>query len=177
MKLFIISDLHGSATFTKKALDRFDKSGAESLIILGDFYYHGPRNPLPEGYAPMEESKLLNSYAEKIIAIRGNCDAEVDEYISKFSFHPFCQITAPNGKVLSFIHGHKNVEMPLKTDVLFYGHTHIALIETKDGIIIANPGSVSLPKANNSRGYILVNDSQIILFDLLSGKQIKEISY
>ena len=52
MKLLIASDLHGSAFYTEKLLERYAKEGAERLILLGDILYHGPRNDLPERYAP-----------------------------------------------------------------------------------------------------------------------------
>ena len=52
MKLMIASDLQGDAACTATLLHDFDASGARRLLLLGDLLYHGPRNDLPEGYAP-----------------------------------------------------------------------------------------------------------------------------
>ena len=89
MKYFVATDIHGSYYWAKKVVEKFNDSGADKLVLLGDLYYHGPRNPLPEEYAPMKTAELFNGISDKIIAIRGNCDAEIDETISKFSFSPF----------------------------------------------------------------------------------------
>ena len=74
MKLMFASDIHGSLPATERVLERFAQSGARWLIILGDVLNHGPRNALPEGYAPGEVAERLNSVAERIVAVRGNCD-------------------------------------------------------------------------------------------------------
>ena len=54
MKWMIASDIHGSAYYCEKALCRtfLTGKGADRLLLLGDLLYHGPRNDLPEGYAP-----------------------------------------------------------------------------------------------------------------------------
>ena len=84
MKLFIASDIHGSAYWCGKMLDRFASSGAERLLLLGDLLYHGPRNDLPKGYDPKEVTKMLNAIADKLICVRGNCDSEVDQMVLEF---------------------------------------------------------------------------------------------
>ena len=85
MKLFIASDLHGSAYYTRIMLERYAESGADKLVLLGDILYHGPRNDLPRDYAPKEVAKMLNEYAADIIAVRGNCEAEVDSLMLEFN--------------------------------------------------------------------------------------------
>ena len=82
MRLMIASDIHGSKYYAEKIIERFNAEKADKLVLLGDIYYHGPRNPLPKDYAPMEVSKLLNAIKEKLIVIKGNCDSEVDQMIS-----------------------------------------------------------------------------------------------
>ena len=79
-----ISDIHGSFKYIKKALDIFELEKAEKLVILGDILYHGPRNDLPDGYDPKKVISLLNGFKHKIIAVRGNCDAEVDQMVLEF---------------------------------------------------------------------------------------------
>ncbi|MBL3040035.1 phosphodiesterase, partial [Klebsiella pneumoniae] len=106
MKLMFASDIHGSLPATERVLERFAQSGARWLIILGDVLNHGPRNALPEGYAPGKVAERLNSVAERIVAVRGNCDSEVDQMLLRFP------MTAPWQQVLSeryrlfLTHGH-----------------------------------------------------------------------
>lgn len=52
MKLMIASDIHGSAMYCKNLMEAFDREKADRLLLLGDVLYHGPRNDLPEEYAP-----------------------------------------------------------------------------------------------------------------------------
>ena len=82
--LLICSDIHGDAISAKKVIEAFERHGAERLVILGDILYHGPRNDLPEGYAPKKVIEILNPYSDKILAVRGNCEAEVDQMVLTF---------------------------------------------------------------------------------------------
>jgi putative phosphoesterase len=177
MKLFVISDIHGSYKYALLAAEAFKKSQADKLVCLGDFYYHGPRNPLPEGYAPMDVSKLLNTLKDRIIAIKGNCDAEVDEYISEFPFVPSYLFAFSNGKKVLFCHGHHEADLSSKPDGVISGHTHISLIKKDNGIIYANPGSISLPKADKSRNFMIVEEDKITIFDLLTEEEINSVSF
>ena len=61
MKIMIASDIHGSAKYCKKLLAAFKNEAADRLILLGDILYHGPRNDLPEEYAPKTVIELLNT--------------------------------------------------------------------------------------------------------------------
>ena len=156
----------------KKVLD---KECPDKIILLGDLYYHGPRNPLSKEYAPMEVANILNSMKDKILAVRGNCDAEVDQMISEFEMKENIIIDI-DGKKFLFTHGHKiNMDhLPEeKIDVLIYGHFHTGFITEKGNIIIANPGSISLPKQNTKNSYILIENGSLVLKDL-TGNVIKE---
>lgn len=84
MKLFFASDLHGSLPATEAMLALFEQSDAQTLVLLGDILNHGPRNPIPEGYNPVAVAERLNQYADSIVAVRGNCDSEVDQMLLKF---------------------------------------------------------------------------------------------
>ena len=84
MKWLIASDIHGSAYWAEQLVARFDESGADRMLLLGDILYHGPRNALPEGYDPPKVAALLNARAEKICCVRGNCDCEVDQMVLSF---------------------------------------------------------------------------------------------
>ena len=144
MKLVIASDIHGSLYYTKKLIDRFLTEKGDKLVLLGDYYYHGPRNPLTEDYNPAEVASLLNEHKDKIIAIKGNCDSEVDEMISGFTMHEHINIDY-EGKVITLAHGHHNDinNLPIYCgDIFLYGHFHVPFIEERDGVVVASPGSV-----------------------------------
>ena len=168
MKLLIISDIHGSSYYAKQIPKIFEREQADKIILLGDLYYHGPRNPLPKEYAPMEVAEVLNSLKDKMEVVKGNCDAEVDEMISEFEFKDHLLLNI-NGKQVYFTHGHKNniEKLPKeKIDVIIYGHFHTGFIKEKDGIIAANPGSISLPKNDTKNSYLILTDNELVLKDV-----------
>ena len=178
MKLFIATDIHGSSYYASQVVDKFKQSNAEQLILLGDVYYHGPRNPLPRDYAPMQAAEALNSVASKVIAVKGNCDSEVDQMISEFPFVAEHLITTANRR-LYFTHGHVyNKENPPITakqgDVVFYGHFHTSEITRNNGVICVNVGSTSLPK-DGKHAYCVCDDNTITLYDF-DDKVLAEIS-
>lgn len=161
----IASDLHGSAVYTRQLLEAFRDSGAARLILLGDLLYHGPRNPLPAGYAPAEVAELLNPLADKIVAVRGNCDAEVDQMVLRFPMMADYALLEVDGHRLFLTHGHLyNTENPprlMRGDVLLHGHTHVpACLHHPGGWWYLNPGSVTLPKEDSRRGYMLLEDGE-----------------
>ena len=106
MKLMFASDIHGSLPATERVLERFAQSGARWLIILGDVLNHGPRNALPEGYAPGEVAERLNSVAERIVAVRGNCDSEVDQMLLEFPLMADYSTVFADGRRFFLTHGH-----------------------------------------------------------------------
>lgn len=177
MKYLIASDIHGSLYYTHKLIELIEKEQPEKIILLGDLYYHGPRNPLPLEYNPMEVSKILNQYKDKLIVIRGNCDAVVDEMISEFKFIDHYQITL-NNKNIMFTHGHLyNKEyIPENIDILIYGHFHTGFMEYVNNTLCINVGSITLPKNNTAHSLLIMEDHFIKLIDL-DGNLIKQEMY
>ena len=150
MKFVIASDIHGSAYWCRRLSDLVEKEQPHKLILLGDLLYHGPRNDLPRDYAPKEVIAMLSALKEKIIAIRGNCEAEVDQMVLPFPcMAEFTQIFADD-KIFYLTHGHHaspDALPPLPEGSIFLsGHTHVKLDEVRQGIRCLNPGSVSIPK-------------------------------
>ena len=160
MKYLIASDLHGSATYTKQLLEAYDREGADRLLLLGDLLYHGPRNDLPDGYAPKEAAAALNAVKNDILCVRGNCDTEVDQMVLDFPILADYALVCADGCRMYATHGHvyhPDRLPPLQAgDILLYGHTHVPAWEERDGIRCLNPGSVSIPKENSPRGYMLL---------------------
>lgn len=170
MKILIASDIHGSAKYCREILNAFGREGAEKLVLLGDLLYHGPRNPLPEEYAPAEVTRLLGEVKEKILCVRGNCDSEVDQLVLPFpALSDYAAIFA-DGVNIYLSHGHKDIPPLSPADVYVTGHTHVPLNTREEGFLHLNPGSVALPKdEKNTRGYILF-DSGAFYFKTLDGK-------
>lgn len=157
MKLMIASDLHGSAYYTEKLLSAMEQQQPDKLLLLGDLLYHGPRNDLPRDYAPKQVMALLNGVKEKLLCVRGNCDAEVDQMVLDFPILAEYAVLWAQGLTIYAVHGHKSLDLPLAPGtVLLRGHTHIPELRREHGVYYVNPGSVSIPKAGSSRGYLLL---------------------
>lgn len=179
MKFLIASDIHGSAKYCEMLINAFKQEKADKILLLGDILYHGPRNDLPENYAPKKVIEMLNPSKDKILCVRGNCDTEVDQMVLDFPLlADYCVI--PLGeKALYATHGHKfSLEnLPLcEGDILINGHTHIPKCETVNNIIHLNCGSVSIPKENSPHSYMILEDDKFIWKDLISGEIYKEFS-
>lgn len=178
-KLFIASDIHGSATFLREMLNAFEREGADRLLLLGDLLYHGPRNDLPEGYAPKEVISLLSPYADRILAVRGNCDTEVDQMVLPFPILADYAWVMANGRTLFLTHGHKyhsDAPPPLpKGSVLLSGHTHVPLVRRCEHFLALNPGSVSIPKEGSHHGYLLFEEN-VFRFMTLSGEEVERVT-
>lgn len=163
MKWMIASDIHGSALFCRRLLAAFDRERADRLVLLGDLLYHGPRNPLPEGYAPQETAALLNARRERLVCVRGNCDADVDQMVLEFPILSDSCLLCADGRTVFTTHGHlwnTQKRPPLcPGDVLLHGHTHVPAWEPfGEENYYLNPGSVSLPKEDSPRGYLMLED-------------------
>lgn len=159
MKLLVASDIHGSYDYAEKIIKAFHQEKADRLLLLGDFLYHGPRNPLPKGYDPLKVAELLNQYADQIWAVRGNCDSEVDQMVLDFDIMADYLPISINQIDIIASHGHiYNPEHPPKYSrpfLFLFGHIHIPIAEKADFGYIGNPGSASLPKAKtNSYGVL-----------------------
>ena len=162
MKLMIASDLHGSAAYTRRLLELYRDTGCQRLVLLGDLLYHGPRNPLPEGYEPPAVAKLLNDMADELLCVRGNCDAEVDQMVLEFPVLAEYALLDLGERLVYATHGHKygpGCLPPLKAgDVLLCGHTHVPACREIGGIWYLNPGSVSMPKEESAPGYMTLEN-------------------
>ena len=177
MKALILSDIHGSALAARQALSFFEKFNCDKIFLLGDTLYHGPRNPLPAGHGPMQVVEALTPYKDRIIAVRGNCDADVDLMMLDFPMENEYKVVEDCGFHLFLSHGHifmpecfpRNALESIEStgaaqsaaqqdesakkppiDIYLYGHTHIWKLEKNfRDVVIANPGSTSLPKGGN----------------------------
>lgn len=178
MKLMFASDIHGSAYYCRKMLEAYQAEEAGRLILLGDILYHGPRNDLPKEYAPKEVIAMLNPMKYDICAVRGNCEAEVDQMVLDFPVMADYALILYGERNLYATHGHiynENNLPPLKNgDILIHGHTHVLKAEKREDYTLLNPGSVSIPKEGNPPSYAILEDGLFTIkgFD---GTIIKEL--
>lgn len=178
MKYLFASDIHGSAYYCRKLLDAFREEQAERLVLLGDLLYHGPRNDLPREYAPKEVIALLNEHKNKIYAVRGNCEAEVDQMVLEFPVMADYCILSVDGRTFYATHGHiynqDNLPPLQEGDILIHGHTHVLKAQHMDGYILLNPGSVSIPKEGNPATYAVLENSIFTIKDF-DGNTVREM--
>ncbi len=168
MKYMIASDLHGSAFYARRLAEIFAAEKADMLVLLGDIYNHGPRNPLPEEYAPLKVAEVLNGLADRLLVVKGNCDSDVDTLISDFEFVSEA-VLSDGGKRVFLQHGDRfSIERLPKNcgSGFFYGHYHTSFIKRMGDVLVANPGSVSLPKQDTARGYLLLENGTVTLKEL-----------
>ena len=181
MKWMIASDLHGSAYYCRKMLEAFEREGADRLFLLGDLLYHGPRNDLPREYAPKEVIPLLNGKKEKLLCVRGNCDAEVDQMVLEFPVLADYAVRPVGQRLIYATHGHiyhvKNLPPLAPGDVLLHGHTHVpAWTEFGQGNLYLNPGSVSIPKENSPHSYMTLEGNTMQWKELESSAVFHELT-
>ncbi|SHG97990.1 phosphodiesterase [Ferrimonas marina] len=155
--MLFVSDIHGSITALEQALQWKEKLGAQTLVLLGDLLNHGPRNPIPEGYDPQAVAQRLNAMADQIIAVRGNCDSEVDQMLCQFPLLAEYNWLLIEGRRLCLTHGHTmgpdNLPPLAEGDGIAYGHTHLPVAEWREGRFYFNPGSVTLPKGGHRASF------------------------
>ena len=181
MKWMIASDLHGSAYYCRKMLEAFEREGADRLFLLGDLLYHGPRNDLPREYAPKEVIPLLNGKKEKLLCVRGNCDAEVDQMVLEFPVLADYAVLPVGQRLIYATHGHiyhvKNLPPLAPGDVLLHGHTHVpAWTEFGQGNLYLNPGSVSIPKEDSPHSYMTLEGNTMQWKELESSTVLHELT-
>lgn len=179
MKFIIASDIHGDIDSTNTLLNILKKEAAEKLILLGDILYHGPRNDLPTGYNPKKVIAALNNISDKIICVRGNCDAEVDQMVLNFSIMSDFRYIEADGLRIFATHGHhyNQVTPPRmsKGEILIHGHTHIPKCEKFGDNYCLNPGSISIPKGGFKPSYIIY-ENRIFTIKDFDGDVIFQLS-
>ncbi len=163
MKIVIASDIHGSAYWCGRLVEVIEAVKPDRILLLGDILYHGPRNDLPRDYAPKQVIPMLSRYKDKILCVRGNCEAEVDQMVLPFSCMADYAVLCCDGMDLYLTHGHhhspENLPPLTAGSVFLSGHTHVKLDVVRNGIRCLNPGSVSIPK-DGSNSCIIFEDGE-----------------
>jgi putative phosphoesterase len=177
MKLLFASDLHGDVGAVKELLTVFEKEKADRLVLLGDLLYHGPRNDLPSAYDPKGVIAALNAIKGQILAVRGNCDTEVDQMVLEFPMMADYALLEVDGIQIYATHGHlwnEQCQPPMtEGTVLLNGHTHIPACNVHGRFIYMNPGSVSIPKGGSCHSYMTL-EKGLFRWKDLSGDVYRE---
>ena len=174
MKLMIASDLHGSACYTRLLLEEMEREKPDKLLLLGDILYHGPRNDLPKEYDPKAVAAMLNGVKEKLLCVRGNCDAEVDQMMLEFPILADCAVLWADGLTIHAVHGHKDDgPKAQKGELVLQGHTHVPECRQENGVYYVNPGSVSIPKNGSVHGYLIL-ENRTLRYKVLEGETVIE---
>ncbi len=168
MKIFVASDIHGSEYYCRKMTELFSREKCDKMVLLGDILYHGPRNDLPRDYNPKGVITLLDALADKILCVRGNCDAEVDQMVLSFPIMAEYGWLFLNGKRIYLTHGHKAVDDTIKkgADIVLFGHTHIPQCVCESGVLMVNPGSVAIPKEESKNSCLIIDEGILSWYDL-----------
>ncbi len=179
MKLVIASDIHGSAKWCERMLEAWRAERPDRLVLLGDLLYHGPRNDLPEDYAPKRVIAMLNEVAPHLLCVRGNCEAEVDQMVLSFPVMADYMALLVDGHALYATHGHLHGEdnpPPLMPgDFLLCGHTHVPGCRRHETFIYLNPGSVSIPKNSTPHSYCVLEGGVMTWKDLEGGEFDRQV--
>lgn len=178
MKLLIASDLHGSSYYVERLVETIEREQPDRILLLGDLLYHGPRNALPEGYDCPKTMEMLNRYKDRIIAVRGNCDCEVDQMVLAFPVLADYALVEADGVVLYATHGHLWNEDKLppmaKGTVLLNGHTHVPVCHVHEDYTFMNPGSVSIPKEGSAHSCMILEQGRAVWKDITTGETYLE---
>ena len=177
MRFLIASDIHGAEKSAQKISEIYRNGSFDRLLLLGDLLYHGPRNDLPESYAPKKVISILSELSGSVSSVRGNCEAEVDQMVLPFPVLSESAMIFADGLSIFMTHGHiwTPEKHPEGIDAFFSGHTHIPVLEKKDGIIFLNPGSVSIPKGGFQPSYAVYEDGEISVLSLSTGERMMHL--
>ena len=169
MKYLVISDIHGSRTGAEIFEEAYRIHQPDAVLCLGDVLYHGPRNPVPENHDPKEVARIMNQYAERIFAVRGNCEAEVDGLMLEFPYNAEYNSFLLGSRRVFMTHGHifnpDHLPRLNAGDILLYGHTHIPDTACRDGIYTLNPGSITFPKENHPKSYAVLGETGFTVYN------------
>lgn len=177
MKLMIASDLHGSAYYCRALLEALRREGADRLILLGDLLYHGPRNPLPREYDTMAVTAMLNTLADRVLCVRGNCDSEVDQMVLRFPMMADSALLSVDGTTLLATHGHLQgpENPPPVAGFLLCGHIHIPVRQDLGSCVYLNPGSLALPKKETPHSCLVLEDGVFTWKDVETGEPFQPL--
>lgn len=167
MRYLILSDIHGSLPILEQVLKFYDEGKYDMLLLLGDLLNYGPRNGLFHGLDAPGVAKLLSRHSNHIVAVRGNCDSEVDQMLLPFPIMSDYAIVCDGCHRIFLTHGHiyneQNLPPSHSCEIFFYGHTHLWTLQSakEDRPAICNTGSPTFPKGGNPPTFATLEDGTL----------------
>jgi putative phosphoesterase len=183
MRIGVMSDTHGGFKSWQKI---FTGVFADVDLILhaGDIFYHGIRNPLPEGYDTISLAQAINDLKKPLILCKGNCDSEVDQLVVDIPIQAPYALSIFDGLTILLHHGHLlgddevlRLASHWNYGIAISGHTHIARLEQKNNVVYLNPGSHSLPKGDSVPTVALIEKKERkIMVDIIDFNHEKSLN-
>lgn len=178
MRIGIISDIHGYPEKFKKALGVMED--CHMILCAGDILYHGPRNPILDGYDPQGLAEEISKNKIPMLIARGNCDAEVDLMVLKLPiFIPSILYEVDDIRFM-VVHGHdmdqdklREIAKIYKVNIMITGHTHIRMHETYDSTLFINPGSIGVPKGDGIPSVAIYENRAVKFVNIENGDIIE----
>jgi len=182
MKIGVMSDTHGDLIGWQKVMEKIF-SDVDMIIHAGDLFNYGPRNPMPQGFAPGELVLEMNGLEIPLVAVKGNCDSDIDESVVNFPLQsPFALIQLGSLRIV-VTHGDKltdeekvGLAKRWRVNIFISGHTHRPKLAREENIVFLNPGSPSLPKESPTVALVEETDGEveIKIIDVETGKVMME---
>lgn len=143
MIVAVVSDTHGVVLPVAYSLQR---NKVDVVLHLGDY---------------AEDIKLIEQITGmQCFVVRGNCDEDpniLEEMVVEIRRKKFFLTHGHKYDVNNGIEKIVERAKELGVDYALFGHTHVHLREKVDGITILNPGSTTLPRHGDTKGYYIIN--------------------
>lgn len=171
MKILFFSDVHGYVDGIKKIQEIDKQEQFDKIVSLGDMYYPGPNYDGTKPINCLEVKNIFMGFADRLVGVRGNCDADVDVKASDFPIASELLTFSVDGLDIYCSHGNvynkeNNSKFAGKKGLFVFGHKHVPEIETIDEMVYVNVGSVSVPKNNSKESYAVYEDKKITVYSL-----------
>lgn len=155
MRIIVVSDSHGDVDLLHDIVSR-NRGNCDLVIHLGD--------NLKDINEVMRDFPMIAK-----LGVLGNCD-----FASMYLDARIEGTFSVEGKRIFYTHGHKyNVGFGIEylvsnakfnnCNIALYGHTHVAVCEECNGVLVINPGSISRPRDGSGGTYAIIdiNDGKV----------------
>ncbi len=154
MKIIVLGDTHRYTSSIDAIKDVLTK--ADLVIHTGDNYD--------------DMLYIQRKYNKNTIGVKGNCDWNIEAIRER--------LEVINNKRIYIVHGHKHgvknglsgifyKGKEMNADLVIFGHSHMSFYCQEEGMIILNPGSLSLPRGNATKSYAVVEIGDTIKVEIV----------
>lgn len=177
MRILFFSDIHGITTNLPTLKKVIDNNDFNKIVVLGDLYDHSfykKDKDVDNEYI----KKFLNSYKDKLIVLRGNCDSNSDINFSDFEIIDDVSMMSVDGITIYLTHGNRYRYLYNDTfcrGILIYGHEHIPYIKKELDMVYINTGSISLPRNHVGATYTIYENRSFTIYNL-ENKVVEKIT-